>query len=76
MIWIITRSINDYNQDGDYFHSAFINKPTKEELIKLFPNEDDKFIDWLLKGGGRMGTEDEWFYLEQIEIGAERYERM
>ena len=34
-MWIVTRAINDYNQDGDYFVAAFINKPTFQDLKKL-----------------------------------------
>jgi hypothetical protein len=83
-MWIITRAINQYDQDGDYMFSAYVcDKPSREELRILFygtkynptvhdkKDRDDreKFISNLLNGGGRMDVENEWYYLTEIKSG-------
>jgi hypothetical protein len=70
-LWIVTRAINQYDQDGDYFVAAFIEKPSFQELKALLPKESDKTIGKLTRGGGRQGCEDEWFYLTEIGVGQE-----
>jgi hypothetical protein len=65
-LWILTREVNDYNQHGSYFVAAFRNKPDPTDLIiaGVGPRE----VLHVLEGGGRIGTEDEWFILtEQVE---------
>lgn len=61
-MWILTREINDYNQDGQYYVKAFINKPSREEL-KKYGIIEESYIDHILNGGGREDNETEWFYL-------------
>lgn len=68
-IWIITRAINQYDQDGEYFFAAFTEKPTRGELQDLgFADVD---IIHLLKGGGRRNYEDQWFFLTEVKSGQE-----
>jgi hypothetical protein len=79
-IWILTRRINAYEQDGSYFVTAFIEKPTVLELINLFyedmsiedfisESERVQFISHILNGGGRQDYEHEWYYLSCVEEG-------
>ena len=68
-LWIVTREINQYDQDGEYFVSAFIKRPEFNDLVKLLPNEDKELINRLLNGGGRDGVEDEWYSLRKVVIG-------
>lgn len=63
-IWVIVRECNDYNQYGAYFVTAFTRKPNKEELDKLGYDGEH-----LLKGGGRVEYEFDWYYLVQIKEG-------
>lgn len=58
MLYVITRELNDYNQDGEYFVSVFSKEPTKEQLKNLN-------IDHL----GRVNWENEWFNLNIINEG-------
>ena len=66
-VWVVTREINEYNQDGEYFVAAFKSKPTFQQLKKLL-NGDDVTIDKLTRGGGRQGTEYEWYNLLEEEL--------
>lgn len=68
-MWIVTRAINQYDQDGDYFVCAFENKPTFKELKKILPNESDVTIGKLTRGGGRQEYEDEWYFLTEVKSG-------
>lgn len=63
-MWVITFAINEHNQEGDYFDRVFDYKPTKEELDKLGYDGEH-----LLKGGGRKGSENLWYYLSEIKSG-------
>lgn len=68
-MWVVTRAVNDYNQDGDYFVSAFTNEPTFEDLKKLLPGESDETIGKLTRGGGRQDFEGNWYYLTEMKSG-------
>ncbi len=67
-VWILTSSYNDYDQHGEYFVEAFDHKPSIEEL-SCFTGLDPEFymptLEKLLEGGGRMGVEYKWFYLDE-----------
>jgi hypothetical protein len=75
MVWVLTMSVNDYNQYGDYFIDAWRRKPSKEQLL---PHVSDWFcgpdvdpVRVLLEtDGGRQGSEDRWFNLAEVN-GAE-----
>ena len=68
-MWIVTRRINQYDQDGDYFVCAFDSKPTFQDLKNALPNESDVTIGKLTRGGGRQYVEFEWFYLTELKSG-------
>ena len=67
-MWIVTRAINQYDQDGDYFVCAFDKKPTFQELKKIL-GCDDATIGKLMRGGGRQNLEYEWFFLTELKSG-------
>lgn len=68
-MWIVTRTLCQYNQDGDYFVCGFIEKPTFADLKKVLPNQKDTTIRNLEKGGGRLSSEHEWYYLTEVGNG-------
>ena len=65
-MWIVTQEINDYNQYGEYFITAFEGKPTFEQLKKVL-NLDDVTTGKLTRGGGRQNIENEWYYLKEFK---------
>ena len=67
-MWVVTRAINQYDQDGHYFVCAFENKPTFQYLKKAL-QLNDVTTGKLTEGGGRQGIEDEWFFLTEIKSG-------
>lgn len=78
MMWIITKSVNDYNQYGDYFEVAFEHSPTLSELSlylyghgKLEDLDDYQLMDvtHLKRGGGRKDLENEWYNLHGLKSG-------
>ncbi len=73
-MWILTREINEYNQDGAYFVFAFQNKPTIQELKDVLKIENDTTIEWIMQGGGRQCLEDEWYYLFEMDYTDKRDE--
>ena len=62
-IWVLTREINQYDQDGEYFVDAWQEKPTHVILTNLGVPQNR--LRHVMNGGGRVGTEDEWFYLRE-----------
>lgn len=70
-MWIVTREINEYDQDGAYFVAAFYQKPTVSQLTSLKGELiTDAVAQYMINhGGGRHGTEYEWFYLEEYGAG-------
>ena len=69
IMWVVTRAINQYDQDGDYLVCVFENKPTFKDLKKILPYESDVTIGKLTRGGGRQGIEGEWFFLSELKSG-------
>mgnify|MGYP006935484260 CR=1 FL=1 len=68
MIWILTKEVNDYDQYGQYFVSAFNSKPTFHQLFDLgLSKEQAKHL--LETGGGRIEWENEWYFLKEVEPG-------
>ena len=66
-VYIITREINEYNQDGAYFEKAYKTFPTIDKLQEDL-NIDIKTAKHIIKGGGRKSVEDEWYNLEILQI--------
>ena len=65
-VWILTREINCYDQDGEYFVDVFANVPSFEQLTAAGVPENR--IKHTQKGGGRLERSYEWFILREIEV--------
>lgn len=39
-VYVLTRDINEYNQDGEYFVKVFAEKPSKQQLLDVGVPED------------------------------------
>jgi len=63
-MWVITFSVNDYNQHGDYLDRVFNYKPSQEELDALGYDGEH-----LLNGGGRKNWEKCWYFLTELQPG-------
>jgi hypothetical protein len=65
-MWVITRAINAYEQEGDYFECVFEKKPTIEQLIEFFC--DKELATHVLNGGGRRDDfEHTWYFLTEMK---------
>lgn len=78
-VWMLSRSVNDYNQHGDYACCVWPGKPTIEQLAEYFryttgqPGNVMAAVAFLLhvqNGGGRQEREDQWYELAFVEFGA------
>lgn len=67
-MFILTREENLYDQQGEYFCAAFLEKPTLEKLINLFKG-DLALSAHVQKGGGRRGAENVWYNLFEVQDG-------
>lgn len=76
--WVLTREVNDYNQDGEYFVAIFDKKPSISELIDFFNGDmvsgisAKELLKWVIhvhEGGGRRASEDEWYMLDYKPFG-------
>jgi hypothetical protein len=75
-VWILTESYNDYDQHGDYFVTAWDEKPSRKEISHVCDidttgryTKADQDIDHILAGGGRIGNEYRWWNLFEIVRG-------
>jgi hypothetical protein len=73
-VWVLTREINQYDQDGEYFVAVFKTKPTAKQLAHTLTSYNHlssnvmaalATVLHILDGGGREGTEDEWYNLRE-----------
>ncbi len=68
-IYVVTRAINQYDQDGHYFVTAFTEKPTVKQLQKAIQCSKE-YATWLLEtNGGGKNVEYEWYYITIQESG-------
>jgi hypothetical protein len=67
-VWVVTSEVNQYDQYGEYLLSVFANKPTMKELCLLGIGKSVA-AHLLETGGGRVGVEDVWYYLEEVNFG-------
>lgn len=78
-VWVLTRAINDYNQDGAYFVAVFESKPDLKRLAETMAYRGYRDVntdiytaiaklEHIRTGGGRQGVEDEWFSLDEVEL--------
>ncbi len=64
-VWILTEEHNEYDQYGEYFISAFKEKPTHKQLTELdVPTNRLKYV---LGGGGRQDGDCHWYHLREVE---------
>ncbi len=84
VVWVVTKTIDERNQlaqffarrnqDGNYLIAVYSHRPNKEDLKKLLPDKNDRVINKLLNGGGRINTEYVWYNLEELVTGT-NYEK-
>lgn len=76
-VWVLTCEYNEYDQHGAYFVGVFAKKPDvgrlEEELQRSSPSwqwsaDVAASAKHLSEGGGRMGEEDSWYNLEEVEL--------
>ncbi len=76
-VWVLTYECNRYDQEGEYFLAVFGQKPNYEQLALALKDASDVpssvmaaivFLERLLKGGGRLGTEDTWYNLKEVPL--------
>lgn len=72
-IWVLTREINEYCQDGAYFEHAWTHKPTAQEVASVCGYDPDSdVVKHILSGGGRQGIENRWYHLERFDQNASK----
>lgn len=71
-IWVLTKEVNDYEQDGEYFCAIFSRKPTYDELSaelnKDWHSITECIVHHVLAGGGRLESEDRWWFLRKVSF--------
>lgn len=68
-MWLLTRSVNDYRQHGEYFCAVWKNKPSDFEIVN-WAKGADQYIDLhraktIIDGGDSCDGWDR-FYLGEI----------
>jgi shikimate kinase len=66
MIYVLTREINQYDQDGEYFVHAWNYKPTTEDIIQHV-GSSIVATHVASTGGGRIMHEEEWYHLREVK---------
>lgn len=75
-VWVLTYETNDYDQHGAYFVAVYESKPKIEQIIDVTGKKEHpstvaellKFCLHVQNGGGRRGTEHDWYNLEMVEL--------
>lgn len=67
-VWVLTREINEYNQEGEYFIAAYQDKPDLDKLKETITDVSDDYLEHILTTGGRLKYEEEWYRLCLVEL--------
>lgn len=75
-VFVLTREINEYNQEGAYFVAAFAERPSVGALAEAMEGFNVPgnlmsaiaLLEHIRNGGGRQGSENEWFALGAVEL--------
>lgn len=73
-VYVLTRCINAYEQDGEYFVAVFKEFPSIEEYSATIGAEvnhlltEKQYENLVFNDGGRMGFEYEWYYIREEMI--------
>lgn len=75
-VWILTREVNQYDQEGAYFVAAFKSKPTIQQLTEFGVDAWEscsgltleEYIKHIHDGGGRVAVEQSWYNLEEFGL--------
>lgn len=62
-VWVLTEEYNEYDQHGKYFLDVFLEKPHWTQLAAH--GVPTNRLRHVLNGGGRVGHENNWFWLEE-----------
>ena len=65
-MFVITREINEYEQEGEYFEGVKSISWTLKELQDRFGDEVGLHLS---TGGGRQGTEHTWYNMYEVKDG-------
>lgn len=67
-VYVLTREINEYNQEGEYFEGVFLEFPTRDQLIEA--GVHNCFLDRLLSGKNGQSTryESGWWNIRKVEV--------
>lgn len=65
-VWILTKEINQYDQEGEYFVAVFKDKPHHTQLTSHGVPQNR--LRHVLNGGGRVDAEYEWFFLREESL--------
>ena len=68
-MWILTSEYNDFEKHGQYFITAFKDKPNYKQLSDILPYASNKTLNKLTIGGGREDDEYYWYNLFEITDG-------
>ncbi len=64
-VWVLTRELNQYDQDGAYFCAVWATKPTAADLRAH--GIGPAWSEHVLASGGRIEKENEWFNLQEVQ---------
>lgn len=68
-IYVVTKEVNEYDQYGSYFVAVFRSSPSIKKLENLNLGLSFEELQHLQEGGGRINTEDQWYWLECVNCG-------
>lgn len=75
-VFVLTREVNEYNQEGAYFVAVFAERPSVGALAEVLKGYNVPgnlmsaiaLLERIRNGGGRKDSENEWFVLEAVEL--------
>jgi len=65
-VWVLTREINKYNQEGEYFEKVFFEKPTSKELSEYTRMSKEYCEEFIIRRKGRR-TDHTWYNLYEFK---------
>lgn len=74
-IWVLTASVNEYDQFGEYFVAWFPEKPVSDQLLKVGVQEH--LVEVTLEGSeldrSKFRSREVWYHLREVASGTDLF---
>lgn len=76
-VWVLTTDIDECGSFGQSFIGWWASKPSRKQIAEMTgQDENSEVVTHILKGGGQMDNEYQWWFLDEVKEGLSEYTKL